>query len=93
MNFELKNYRTDHGVKTVLIGETGRKYFQMLMMDHSGLVVKKVPLSEQRYLSDVIQNGKSKSIKTITRQYREFGKRTGMTKAAKSFLSQLSKAV
>ena len=91
MCIELKQYRTEHGEKVVLVGTKGRKLMPILMMESSGLTVKRVPLTDARYMRDVTQSGKSKSIKTVIRQFRAFGKRTGMTKAAQSFLTDANK--
>lgn len=93
MTYRLQNYRTDHGTKTVLVGPKGRKLLPILLMESSGLTVVKAPLSDERFLSDVIQSGKSKSMKSRVKQFRAFGKRTGMTKAAKAFLTKATKAV
>lgn len=89
MSIELKSYHTDQGFKTVLVDDSGRKWMQVLMMD-GNLVVKKVPLSEARYMKPCI--GKTKAMSTLVRQYRAFGKKNGMTKAAKSFLTKANKA-
>ena len=91
MCIEVKQYRTDHGEKVVLVGKKGRTLMPILMMESGGLVVKRVPLTDARYMRDVMQSGKSKSIKTCIRQFRAFGKRTGMSKAAKSFLTDANK--
>lgn len=87
--YEVKSYRTDSGTKTVLVGPAGRKYVPLLMIEGSGLTVKKVPLSEQRYIADYL--GKQRPIKSVLRQYGGIGRRLGMTKAAKSFLSAARK--
>ena len=91
MCIELKQYRTDHGEKVVLVGKKGRKLMPILMMESSGLIVKKVPLTDERYMRDVAQSGKPRSIKSAIRRFRAFGKRTGMSKAAKSFLTDANK--
>lgn len=92
MSVELKIYCTNHGHKTVLVGPAGRKLIPILLMESSGLTVVKVPLIEQRYLSDPPPLKRAKSINTIVRQFRAFGNRVGMTKAAKLFLKQATAA-
>lgn len=92
MEYKLKTYRTEHGRKTVLVGPAGRKLMPILIMESSGLTVRKVPLIEEKYLSDPPPFKRSKSIKTIALRFRAFGNKMGMTKAAKSFLSDLTKA-
>jgi hypothetical protein len=90
MDCTLKFYRTNTGEKTVLVGPPGRKLMPVLFIEGSGLTVKKVPLSEERYMRNA-PHGK-KTIKGLAKQYRAIGKRLGMTKAAKSFLISIQKA-
>lgn len=89
--YEVMSYRTDQGVKTVIVGKPGRKYLPVLMIEASGVTVRKVPLTEQRYMTDVI--GGSKPIKSVLRQIGSAGRTLGMTKAAKSFLREARRAV
>jgi hypothetical protein len=89
--YELKHYRTQTGEKTVLVGPQGRKLVPVLIIEGSGLTVKKLPLSEQRYMRDAPLAGR-KTMKGVVRQYRSIGNRLGMTKAAKSFLTEAQKA-
>lgn len=101
MTIELKRYQTREvtgkkrhvreATKTVLVDDDGRKWIHVLMMD-GGLVVKKVPIEDQRFMKDVSQSGRYKSMKTVIRQFREYGKTTGMTPAAKAFLTKANKA-
>lgn len=81
---ELKSYHTDHGIKTVLVCEK-RKYLRVLIMDGS-LVVKKLPKSEQRYMRDVIESKKRRTLPI--RDFASYGHRRGATKAAKQFLRE-----
>lgn len=88
--FEVKSYHTTHGMKTVIVGKPGRKYIPVLMIEASGVTVRKLPLSEQRFMRDVI--GGVKPIKSVLRQVGSAGRTLGMTKAAKSFLREARKA-
>lgn len=90
--YELKYYRMDTGEKTVLVGPPGRKFLPILMIDGTGLTVKKVLLEEQRYMRDVCEK-KRRSMSGLVRQYRAIGRKLGMTKAAKSFLANAQRAV
>lgn len=92
MVYELKNYRTAEGTKTVLVGPQGRKKMPILLIDSKGVKVRKVPLSEQRYLLDPPPFKRQKSMTTIARQYRAIGSRIGITKAAKAFLTDITNA-
>ena len=91
--YKAQQYRSEDGVKTVVVGPAGRKTFPVLIMTQTGygLVVKKLPLEEQRYLTD-LPKGSVKALRTHLRVFRNFGKSAGMTKAAKTFLAQANKA-
>jgi hypothetical protein len=52
--------------------------------------VRKVPISEERYMRSA-PTGK-KTIKGIAKQYRAIGNKLGMSKAAKAFLTSITKA-
>jgi hypothetical protein len=87
--YKLMDYHTDHGHKAVLVGPPGRKLIPILVMEASGLTVKKVPLIEERYLRDLPLPPRSRGINTVARKFKAFGNRNGMTKAAKSFLNHV----
>ncbi len=89
MSIELMSYHTPQGFKTVLVDNDGRKWMQVLMMD-GNLVVKKVSNEETRYMKPCV--GKTKAMSTLVKQYRSFGKKNGMSKAAKTFLTKANKA-
>lgn len=84
--YQLMDYYTDHGHKSVIVGPRGRKLMPILIMESSGLMVLKVPFSEERYLKEMPLPPRSRGIKTVVLRFRAFGNRNGMTKAAKSFL-------
>lgn len=90
--YELKHYRTEVGEKTVLVGPQGRKLIPVLLIEGTGLTVRKLPLSEQRFMRDAPLAGR-KTMKGVVRQYRSIGNKLGMTKAAKSFLANAQRAV
>ena len=90
--YKLMRYMTDHGNKSVLVGPKGRKLMPILIMESSGLTVKKVPLTEERFLHDLPLPPRSRDINSVARKFKAFGNRNGTTKAAKSFLKQMSAA-
>lgn len=90
--YELKNYKTEAGNKTVIVGPAGRKYLPVLFMD-GGLKVVKVPKTEEQYMTEIIQNGRLKSMKTSLQTFRHYGRTSGTSKAAKKFLRKATKAV
>ena len=85
MEIRLQNYRTNHGIKTVLVGEPGRKYMPLLMMDGT-LVVKKVPLDHERYMSAPAEKKVRRSLMPVVALFAAYGARNGSTKAAKQFI-------
>jgi hypothetical protein len=87
MEIRLQNYRTNHGMKTVLVGEPGRKYIPILMMDH-GLIVKKVPIDHERYMSAPAEEKVRRSLTPVVALFASYGARNGVTKAAKRFLKE-----
>lgn len=90
MAIELKSYHTEDGVKTVLVNDKGWKFLHVLLMADKGLVVRKIPRTEERYFKDPIQSKKVPAMSTLVRRYRSFGATTGMTKEAKLFLREAS---
>ena len=88
MNYKLQMYRTDQGTKPVMVGPPGRKLLPILIIESSGVTVLKVPLSEQRFLFDSTTFKNYRSMKSAAKHFKAVGKRLGMTKAAKSFLSK-----
>lgn len=87
MSIKLQNYRTENGTKTVLVSDKGRKYLHVLMMDGQ-LVVRKVPKSESRYMTDAIEGKQRRSLSPAVRVYANYGRNHGMTKAAKKMLRE-----
>ena len=85
IEIRLHNFQTDHGVKTVLVGEPGRKFMPVLMMDH-GLVVMKVPLDHERFMRPVVEEKVRRSLNPAVAVFASFGARNGASKAAKRFL-------
>ena len=90
--YQLMDYFTTHGHKTVLVGPKGRKLMPILLMESSGLTVKKVPLTEERFLKELPLPPRSRGINTVAKRFKAFGIRNGMTKSAKSFLKQITAA-
>lgn len=93
MSIALMQYRYQSGAhqtsKTVLVDDSGTKLLSVLVMDGS-LTVRKVPKTEERYMSPA--PGKEKAMTTRIKQFRAYGRRHGMTKAAKSFLTRATKS-
>jgi len=87
---ELRFYRTEHGEKTVLAGPHARTLMPILLIEGSGLTLRKVPISEEKYMRPAPTS--KKTIKGIAKQYRAIGNKLGMSKAAKAFLTSITNA-
>ncbi len=83
---EAKTYRTNEGVKTVLVDSRGYKNLKVLMITDHGLKVRTVPRTELRYMADVIQSRRLAKVSTLVRKFRAAGRRLGINKGAKQFL-------
>ena len=87
MSIELKLYRTDNGTKTVLVNDKGRKYLRVLMMNGQ-LTVKKVAKSESRYMRDVPETKKRRTLGGAISVFASYGRNVGQTKGARKFLRE-----
>ena len=90
MQVELKYYKTDHGVSAVLVGEAARTRMPVIIIEHKGVMLRHVPVTDQRYMSDAPT--KKRSMKAIAQQFRTIGNKLGISKPAKRFLSQIINA-
>lgn len=91
MSIKLKNYRTEHGVKTVLVDNKGHKNLRILIIGEGQkgqLTVRHVPRSEGRYLSDVIENKKRRGISGAVSVFASYARNVGATKEARAFLRE-----
>lgn len=46
-------YRTEDGTYTALHVKTGRRYAQVVIMDSSGIRIRRVPKAEERFMTDL----------------------------------------
>ena len=91
---ELVNYRTDEGLRCAFV-KHGTKWSKVLTIDagkQSGLVIHKVPKTDQRYMTPLLHKGKPYPIKRALRHFRKFGKTHGITGGAKKLLQEVAKA-
>lgn len=91
MSYAIKHYHSEHGFKTVIVGPAGRKYIPLLVMDKQ-LTVLNVPLREARYLKDLCQTKKQRTVKSAARFFRAYGAKVGATKKAKLFVKAVLKS-
>lgn len=92
MDIELKSYHHDHGVSTVLVGEVARTRMPIIIIESKGVMLRHIPATDQRYMSEAPAPKRKKSMKTIARQYRAIGTKLGISKPAKRFLGQIINA-
>ena len=78
----LVRYRSEMGVVLAFV-KPGRKLLSIVPMDSGGIKVRKAPLREERYLSDVeYPVGKAK------RRFLAAGRRFGISKGAKALIKE-----
>jgi len=77
---QVVRYRTDHGTCCALV-ESGRKWLQVIQMDSSGIRVRKVPCSDERYMTPM-----DYPLAKAKKRFRLAGRRFGITKGAKQLL-------
>ena len=78
----LVEYKLDPSGMKVAFVEEKRKLLHCVMMENSGLMVKKVPISEERHMTDIENYSHAKAARIM----RGFGKSHGSTKAARRLL-------
>ncbi len=74
----------DDGWYVALVGESGRKYTPVVVMDSGGLKVKKIPNRETRELRPVEGCRPAKAVK----QFRQAARTFGCTEGAAKFLKE-----
>jgi hypothetical protein len=84
----LRQYATSDCIKAALVKED-RKWMQVLIMDGK-LVVRKVPMTEARYMSEMTHKKRPYPIKRAIATFRKFGRAHGMSNTAKRFLAEAS---
>lgn len=77
-------WRRDDGVRHGLAGEPGRKYVPVVVVDYPVRLLK-VPLYEQRYMTELDQPSVKKAVRDILKA----GRRLGITEGAKRWLCEI----
>lgn len=80
----LVRYRSDEGVVIAFV-KPGRKLLSMVAMDAAGLRVRKVPLSDERYISPL-----DYPVAKARRRFLAAGKRFGISKGAKALIKEVA---
>jgi len=78
---QVVRYHSDIGNHIVLVAKTGRKFISIIPMDSSGIRVRKVPLSEERYFKEL-----DYPVKKAKKIFRQAAKNFGVTKTARQLL-------
>ena len=89
MTIELMRVFIDGGFRVGLVDDSGRKWTKVLTISDTGLVVTKVAKNEVRHMRTVQERRK---LSTVINKFRSVGRRAGMTKAAKAFLTKAKAA-
>jgi hypothetical protein len=91
MSIKLRSYRTEDGVKPVLVNDKGHKNLAVLMMGEGQkgkLTVRHVPKSEERYMTECHEAKKRRNLNGAIRVFASYGRNVGATKEAKAFLRE-----
>jgi hypothetical protein len=90
MTFELKEYRTESGIKTAIVKPSGPKWMHVMIMDGT-LSVQKVPATEERYMTSMVRRNNPYPLSRAIKVFRNYGRTHGKSKGAKRFLSEATK--
>lgn len=79
------DYHRDTGHKPGLLVETGRQYLHILLNEDTGLIVRKVPLSEQRYIREL-----DYPLRRALARFRKIARKQGLRNLSKRVRQALS---
>lgn len=83
---EPAKYHTSDGYRAILITQRGRKLMQFLVIEASGVTLRKVPLTEERHMAPLTRKGAPYPAKRALAKFRKAAKRLGATKTARRVL-------
>jgi len=84
---QVVKYKTEHGMVAALVGKKGRKFFHVLMLGFP-VHVRRVPLSEAKYMTDT-----DYPLRKAVAVYRMAGERMGITKGAEKLLNAVAESL
>lgn len=88
MSAELVLWHTDVGQFPAVIVSRGRKRLHLITM-FSGVGTRAVPLSEERYMTPLLHNGRPYPKTRLKRQLRNRGRTLGISITAKRAVSKI----
>lgn len=88
--YELKEYRTESGVKTAIVKISGPKWMSVMIMNGT-LSVSRVAKSEERFMTSLVRRNNPYPLKRALKVFRSYGRNHGISKGAKRFLSEATK--
>lgn len=80
MDYRLVDYRTQDGHSTAFVAE-GRKLIAVIAMDSSGIRIRKVPMSEGRYMKPIAY-----PLRRARNAFLRAGRRFGITDSARAVI-------
>lgn len=81
------SYHTDKGIKAGAVVTRGRKFLTVILVS-APIRIKRVSLSEERYMKPLLKNGSAYPVDALRRSLLAFGARVGITKGAKAALKR-----
>lgn len=84
---EIVDYHTELGHTSALIIDRGTKWMSIIPIESHAVRVRRVPLTEERYMTPATFNGKPYPITRAVRHYKKHAKSFGITKSAKRVLA------
>lgn len=87
------DYHNSIKCQTALITDRGTKWMTLVMIDDTGLIRKKVPLTEERHMKPLKLKGKDYPLKRAINRYRKAGRNLGASKTALRELRKLEETL
>ena len=87
MEKKVVTWRSNEGVRSALLVNEGRKFISLIPVDLP-VRIKKVPLTETKYMRDSEYKGKLYPLKRAVRILKRMGKEGGITKSASKALKE-----
>ena len=83
------SYHGDMAEQVAIIAGKGRKYFSLLLIESSGIVCRKVPLTEEKHFRPLLYRSSDYPLKRAVNKYLSTATRLGASKSARKALNAL----
>jgi hypothetical protein len=88
---ELVRYHTDNGIRSAFVKQ-GRKFIKVVEID-APIRVRKVPVSDGRYMKPLLRNGEAYSVTRAVNKFLKAGRSLGITDGARRILKEAKAGV